>query len=67
MGSMSSHVSNILLQHHLTLIGHPTSMAFSSPVGTHSNVPITFQSAAYVGVTHSYSSLSDGISVTAEN
>ena len=50
VASISSHFSNIWLQHHLTLVGHPPSMAFSSPLGRPSSVPITFQSAAYCGV-----------------
>ena len=67
MGSISSHFSNIWSQHHLVLVGHPVSMAFSSPVGTPNNVPITFHSAPYFGVMRSYRYFSDGISVTVEN
>ena len=48
--SIASHFSNIWLQHHLTLVGYPASIARSLPLGRPSSVPITFQSAAYCGV-----------------
>ena len=51
--SLSSHFSNILLQHHLRLVGLPISIAFSSSLGMLSSAPITFQSAAYLGVMRS--------------
>ena len=66
LGSMSSHFSNIWPQQYLALVGHPASIAFSSPGGTPNNVPIIFQSAACFGMIRSYKSLSDGISVTVE-
>ena len=58
--STSSHFSNIWLQHHLALVGYPASIAFNSPLGRLSSVPITFQSAAYCGVIHSKRSFNFG-------
>ena len=51
--SVSSHVSHILLQHRLRSVGKVACIIFNSPLGTPNSVPITFQSAAYVGVMYS--------------
>ena len=51
--SVSSHSSHILLQHRLGSVGKAACIIFNSPLDTPNNVPITFQSAPYLGVIYS--------------
>ena len=51
--SVSSQYSHMLLQHCLRSVGKVARIIFNSPLGTSNSVPITFQSAAYLGVMNS--------------
>ena len=59
--SISSHFSNILLQHFFGLVGLAASIIFNSSLDMPSSIPITFQSAAYTGVICLQREASDGV------